>query len=189
MALNRFSLAGALVLAMLVSLTSGTVRAQELPSLGSAPSFQFTDSTGQQFDSNSLRGTVWILSFFFTNCPAICPAIQGRVAGLYKLFDGERDFRIVSISVDPGNDTPEKLAEYARTFEADPKRWIFLTGEDEAVKRVAREGFKLNPGETPEQHNTRVVLVDKDYQIRGYFQGTEAEGVNRLRASVRSLLP
>jgi protein SCO1/2 len=187
--MSRFSLSRAVVLLILVSLFSRSVVAQELPKLGSAPSFQFTDSTGQQFDSNSLRGTVWILSFFFTNCPAICPAIQGRVAGLYKLFDGERDFRIVSISVDPGNDTPEKLAEYARTFEADPKRWIFLTGEDEAVKRVAREGFKLNPGETPDQHNTRVVLIDKEYQIRGYYQGTEAEGITRLRASVRALLP
>jgi protein SCO1/2 len=179
----------AVVLAILVLLFSIPVAAQELPKLGTAPSFQFTDSTGQQFDSNSLRGSVWILSFFFTNCPAICPAIQGRVAGLYKLFDGERDFRIVSISVDPGNDTPEKLAEYARTFEADPKRWIFLTGDGEAVKRVAREGFKLNPGETPDQHNTRVVLVDKDYQIRGYYQGIDAEGIARLRASVRALLP
>lgn len=113
-------------------------------------------------------------------------------------FMNEKDLRLVSITVDPNRDSAEVLSEYANRFGADPKRWFFLTGEKEAIYRLAQQGFHLGAAEIPHErgdaskathtHSPRFVLVDRKAQIRGYYPGTDVEAVARLRHDLKILL-
>lgn len=113
-------------------------------------------------------------------------------------FMNEKDLRLVSITVDPKQDTPKVLSEYARRFGADPEHWLFLTGEKEAIYRLAQEGFRLGAAEIPHDkrpesgathtHSPRFVLIDRKVQIRGYYASTDAEAMVRLRRDLRTLL-
>lgn len=150
--------------------------------LGPAPSFQMTDQTGSRFDSASLRGKVWVVEFFFTRCTGVCPVMNRNMKKVYdalKDFDG---FEIVSISVDPEHDTPETLAQYAEQYGADATKWHFLNGPKDEVVRLSREGFLLGTSEVPEEfvHSNRFVLVGRDGQIQGYYNGTDEADVHQL---------
>ena len=105
-----------------------------------------------------------------------------------------REIRLVSFSVDPYNDTPETLTEYAKRYNADPERWLFLTGDPDAIQKLSVGGFKLalDPSsgtETePITHSSRFALVDRAGHIRGYY-GTEDPGaLDRLVTDAKSLL-
>ena len=91
-----------------------------------------TDQDGKPFDSTSLRGKVWVGSFFFTNCPATCWRLNQTLAAMQQTSPTSQ-VRYVSITCDPDNDTPEALAKYAEHFKADPARWTFLTGDFDLI--------------------------------------------------------
>lgn len=117
---------------------------------------------------------------------------------LQDKFKGEKDLRLVSITVDPKRDTPKVLSEYADRFGANPERWLFLTGEKEAIYRLAQDGFRLGAAEIPSEkrpasgvthtHSPRFVLVDRKSVIRGYYTSTDGDTMVRLRRDLRTLL-
>src|SRR5262245_7549105 len=96
--------------------------------------------------------------------------------------------RLVSITVDPDNDSPEVLAEYAKSFRARDDRWMFLTGDKQAIIHLARDGFKLPATEDPNVHSLRLVLVDRGGRIRGYFDSTDDESLASLQQRMTALL-
>jgi protein SCO1/2 len=101
--------------------------------------------------------------------------------------------RLVSFTVDPERDTPEVLAEYARRFQADLERWLFLTGPKEPLYRLVGEGFRLAVEDGGPQaglitHSTRFVLVDQHGRIRGYYNGAEPGTTAALLPDIRALL-
>jgi protein SCO1/2 len=104
------------------------------------------------------------------------------------------EVRLVSFTVDPYNDTPEVLAAYARRYGADPERWLFLTGEPEAIQQLSVSGFKLALDPTsgsevePITHSSRFVLIDRQGRIRGYYGMDEADALDRLVADALKLL-
>jgi len=106
------------------------------------------------------------------------------------------DLRLVTITVDPKRDTPERLKEYAAKYGADPQRWLFLTGDREAIYRLSTDGFKLaaiveqdevQSTDHPILHSTRFVLVDREGQVRAYYDGTSEKDMERLAADARRL--
>lgn len=113
-------------------------------------------------------------------------------------FINEKDLRLVSITVDPERDTPKVLSEYGNRFGSKPELWFFLTGEKEAIYRLAQEGFHLAAVEIPHEkrptsgathtHSPRFVLIDRRAQIRGYYISTDAEAMKRLRRDLQTLL-
>ena len=160
----------------------------ELPELGEAPRIVMTDSTGAEFDSNDLRGKVWLVNFFFATCEGVCPAINGRIASLYREYQGDPLVRFVSITVDPEIDTPAKLAEYAKRFNAETSQWHFLNAPQEKVRDVLENGFRLISPEDKNLHTTRVVLIDRSGKIRSYYQGTQEEFTKQATAEIAALL-
>jgi protein SCO1/2 len=101
--------------------------------------------------------------------------------------------RLVSFTVDPERDTPEVLSEYANRFQADPERWLFLTGAKEPLYRLVGDGFRLAVDDGGPQaglitHSTRFVLVDKQGRIRGYYDGNESGTAEALLPDIRALL-
>ncbi len=159
-----------------------------LPVLGELPPFTLTDQDGRPFGAADLKGYVWMAGFIFTRCPTICPAITARMAHIQRRARGiEEGFRLVSFSVDPAYDTPERLAAYARAHQASPRMWKMLTGSLAAVKGTVEEGLKIAMGNpVGEQdfaslfHGTHFVLVDGDLRIRGYYDSSDPEVEDRI---------
>lgn len=159
------------------------------------PPFSFIDRYGKPFTDKDVEGKIIIADFFFTRCTTICPRMSINMQQLQlKLNDSAFDDVVfLSHTVDPENDTPAVLDEYAKRLQADPKRWKFLTGNALDIYRIGNTGYLLSALEdstSAEQfvHDGRFVLVDRQKHIRGYYDGTEAEGVNALAADLKMLL-
>jgi cytochrome oxidase Cu insertion factor (SCO1/SenC/PrrC family) len=130
------------------------------------PSFTLTERSGKSFDSSTLAGKVWVVSFFYSNCPGPClKQNQALAAAAAELAD--RDVRFVSITCDPAVDTPERLREYAARFQADPERWLFLTGNLDTIKEISGKQFLLNVDR--QTHSERAIVIGRDGKIRDIF--------------------
>ena len=161
-------------------------------SYGSVPPFQLVNQNGQAFGSNQLAGKIWIADFIFTACPGPCPMISSRMSELQKPLE-KTDVHLVSFSVDPEKDTPEVLRGYAEKLRAQPQRWDFLTGPKATIYDVSKNGFKLGVSDGSEEagvpvHSTRMVLVDRHGQIRGYYDALAPDAVTKLLADTSHLL-
>jgi protein SCO1/2 len=144
---------------------------------GPVADFVLTDQAGGPFDSKDLQGKVWVASFFFTNCPAVCWRMNQALAAWQQAHPASH-VRFVSITCDPVNDTPAALARYAEHFKADPARWTFLTGDIETIQAIGQDSFKISVVE--KDHTDRACVVDRKGQIRGRFRLTEPDQVEML---------
>jgi protein SCO1/2 len=163
----------------------------ELPRLFPVPDTQLVDETGKPVNLASMKGSVTVYDFIFTNCTGTCPIMTNNMRALTPKIDADAPVRFVSISVDPARDTPAVLAEYAKRVRNDP-RWTFLTGERQAIVDLSVKGFKLAagdpmPGGEALLHSSKFAVADKDGVIRGYYDATDgtvpeqvAEVVDRL---------
>jgi protein SCO1 len=168
------------------------LRQRTVSSYGTVPSFQLVNQNAQPFGSAQLVGKIWIADFIYTTCPGPCPMISSRMSELQKPLE-KTDVRLVSFSVDPEKDTPQVLRGYAEKLQADPARWDFLTGPKSAIYKLSHDGFKLAVSDGSDEqgipvHSTRMVLVDRHGQIRGYYDATEADAVTKLVADTSHLL-
>ncbi len=162
---------------------------QSLPILVTLPEFTLIDQTGARYGTHQLREKLWVADFIFTRCQATCPRQTAEMANLQQKLrkrDNWNECRLVSITVDPENDTPEVLTDYARHADADPEQWRFLTGSREVIWQLSQSGFKLPVGENPNDtdmplfHSPHFVLVDFYGRIRGFYDGLTAEGLAEL---------
>jgi protein SCO1 len=161
-------------------------------SYGTVPNFQLVNQEGQSFGSAQLAGKIWIADFIYTTCPGPCPMISTRMSELQKPLE-KTDVHLVSFSVDPEKDSPDVLRGYAEKLRAEPKRWDFLTGPKSAIYDLSHNGFKLAVSDGNGEagipvHSTRMVLVDRRGEIRGYYEATEADAVTKLLADTSHLL-
>jgi protein SCO1 len=180
-------------------------RAPALPELGALPAFSLTDQRGERFGLSDLRGKVWVADFVFTSCSGACPMLTRRMRALQDRLDPHGRIGLLSISVDPDRDTPEKLRHYGQTFGAREDLWKFLTGSPTEVERTVVKGFRmamakvpLETGSTAEGedelraqafdilHGERLVLVDSRARIRGYYVADDG-GLRAILRDARRL--
>ncbi len=147
--------------------------------------FTLVERTGQQFGSKDLEGKVWVANFFFSTCPASCRQQNSRMAELQKEL-GPDGVRFVSITCDPETDTPETLANYARSFNADPNQWKFLTGDLTYISYIGREVFDVTV--MPKGHTEKFILVDQNGVVRGYYGWDKPLEIDQLKKTIRGLL-
>jgi len=167
------------------------------PVLRELPVFELVDSAGAPFGSESLRGHVYVASFFFTRCPSVCPAMLKSMARLQKHYDemGFDSIRLVSITVDPDFDTPERLREAEALYGVDRARWRLLTGPREQIRDLAVNGFGVAVGDPPPAaadpfdiaHGAKLMLVDPKGRLRGYY-GYGDEGLDEVYWRSRHVL-
>src|SRR5579871_1495253 len=98
--------------------------------------FALTERSGRTITEKDLQGSVWIASFVFTRCTGPCPQVTATVARLQNELKDEPNVRFVTFTVDPANDDMTKLREYAKHFNADDERWLFLTGEEAVIHKL-----------------------------------------------------
>ena len=186
---TRFIIYGIVaVLLVITYLTKESNSNSELPVLGTIPEFYFTDSRDKKISRADLDGKVWVADFIFTTCTMACPVLTGNMNLVHKEFRNNDNVRIVSISVYPEYDTPEVLKEYASQYDANTNRWHFLTGPEENVQNVIKNGFKMGDYEDIIFHSEKFALVDQKGRLRGYYSGMETEDVTRLKKDINKLL-
>lgn len=158
-----------------------------LPVYGRVGQFRLIDARGQPFDSSRLNNKVWVTAFFFTSCSGICPIMTKNLKSLQDMYRPYSDVEFVSVSVNPEQDTPQALSVYAQKYAADTNRWHFLTGSREDITRVAVHGFKVGSVDEPIFHSASFVLVDRQGNIRGYYDGTNKDDVQKLSEDLLKL--
>ncbi len=187
-----------LFLAVLLAVATSCHRsAPELVDLGEVPAWQMLDQQGQTIGSATLKGRPWIANFLFTSCPTSCPPLARATHDLQEKLrpllgdKGTPPLQIVSISVDPETDTPQRLTEFGKTYGADPRIWHLATAGDDyaAMEKLVTQGFMLPvlrndrtadghvPADKPTPldtaHSLRFVLVDARGHIVGLFDKDE----------------
>ncbi len=162
--------------------------AHTLPILGQVEDFELTNSMGQKMSLADLKGKVWVANFMFTACSGICPMMSKNMRVLYQSFKMFDDTRFVSFSVNPENDTPQALQDYAKKYGANPQQWLFLTGSREDITKVVVDSFKLGDIKEPIFHSSYFTLVDRKGQIRGYYDGTDAKNMQIISKNLTQLL-
>jgi cytochrome oxidase Cu insertion factor (SCO1/SenC/PrrC family) len=171
--------------------------------------FALKERSGKPVSNDDLKGKVWVASFIFTRCSGPCPSVTGTVARLQSELDlaNTPDLRLVTFTVDPDRDTPDELKKYADRYRAHPDRWLFLTGQEDEIHRLAKDGFKLGVSRSQDpdppagqefDHSTRLVVIDKAGRVRSFFDGYQGpndidgarfnEGFARLKETVAELL-
>lgn len=171
--------------------------AYDLPDLGTVPAFSLVDDQGQVFTEQALRGHPTIVDFVFTRCDTICPVISARMARMQEKLSDRRaeSIKLVSISVDPLHDTPEKLAAYGAKFQARPDKWRFLTGPVDGIKRLVEGPFMglmkveglSSSGAPAISHSGYFILVDADLTIRGVYDSAELPKLEEMMRHARYL--
>lgn len=164
---------------------------KSLPVLVELPDFSFQNQFNQKVGRQELLGKIWIADFIYTGCGNICPLMTQKMNVLEKKMR-DQNLRFISITVDPENDTPERLREYASRFGANPQTWFFLTGDIQTLQEVVTKGFKLSMGQEKEGspdifHSDRFVLVDKKGRIRGYYESASSEALSALEKDIKNL--
>lgn len=148
--------------------------------------FEFTDQSGRQVTSESLMGQPYVACFFFTTCKGSCPRQSSQMQLLHNKFKN-KPIRFVSITVDPDEDTPEKLAEYAKSFQADPNRWFFLNAPLAYTERVGVEKFFLD-GVEKRGHPDRFCLVNAEGNVVGSYVWLDIDERELLLKHIEELL-
>lgn len=179
-----------------------------------APSFSFINQDQDTISEKDYNGKVYLVEFFYTSCPNICPIMNQNLVEVSKEFKNHKDFGIASFTIDPRHDTPEVLKEYAENHGITHPNWNFLTGKASAIYRLAEQDFKLIAQEDENEpggimHDGMFVLIDKEGYIRsrkddfgnpliyyrGYVErnaipdiGEEEPQINELIEDIQTLL-
>lgn len=174
----------------------------DLVLIGPAPQFELLNQDKKMISNKNYEGKVYVLEFFFANCPTICPIMNQNMLVLQKEFYGNLKFGVASITIDPANDTPEVLKEHMEELGVKLPFWNMLTGDSKYIFDLSKK-FNLYAGQNEDspggfEHSGLFALIDKDGNIRCrkdefgnpilYYDGTSDEGVQMIKEDIQLLL-
>jgi protein SCO1/2 len=154
------------------------------------PDFKLTDQNGNPVSLKTFDHKIFIASFFYTHCPSVCSLVNNNISQL-AANDTSKMVYFVSITVDPERDSPAILKNYASNFKPVPAKWLFLTGDTSTIYNLARKGFLVNALRTGKDdfiYSEKLVLIDQEKRIRGYYTGASTDDVNRLDDEIKVLI-
>jgi len=174
----------------------------ELFEIASAPSFSFVNQNNQTLTEEFYKDKVYLVEFFFTSCPTICPIMNENMVKIQNEYKFDKNFGIASFSIDAINDTPEVLKQHAKELGAVHENWNFFSGSQEAIFSLAKN-YNMYVGANNDapggfEHSGLFALIDKNGKIRSridefgnpivYYDGTTNEGVIMIQEDIKKLL-
>lgn len=149
------------------------------------------DGDTVHFPADSSKVTV--ANFFYTSCPSFCKAMNTEMKRMHEKFDKNRLLHFVSISVDPGRDSADVLAKYARSFDARGGEWDMLTGDKELIYELARKDFLVDAFHDTSRadgfiHSPMLILIDSHKRIRGFYDSGRKESIDQLSDEIKVLI-
>lgn len=158
--------------------------------------FSFINQEGQVVTNKNTEGKIYVAEYFFATCQGICPKMNENLNKVYQQFKGNPDVLFLSHTVDPQEDSSAALKAYGLQFEADPKQWMFLTGDKKALYDQARYSYLINAEDTNTGttidkdfiHDNHFVLVDQNGRLRGVYDGLLPNEMGRLVGDINILL-
>ncbi len=165
-----------------------------MPVIAELPGFALVDQDSQPFTRDTMTGGIWVADFVFTHCRSSCPRLTAHMKGLQSRLSDVPKVGFVSVTVDPRNDTPEVIKAYMTKNELDESNWRFVTGEEEDIRELVVDGFKVGLGEGDSQaagaeeimHSNYFALVDREARVRGYYRANN-DGIADLERDLRAL--
>jgi len=158
----------------------------------SVPQFSFLDQDSVPFNNDSLKGQIYVVDFFFTSCPSICPKQAVQMLSLYQKYKNNPVLRLVSFSIDHRYDHPARLKRYAHKLGVSDRRWVFLEGVEDTTSALAEKFLSFAKADIQApggyDHSGRFILVDDKGHIRGSCDGTDPASVEELTRSIDFLL-
>lgn len=174
-----------------------------LRKIGPAPKFELTNQNNQKITNGTFKGKVYIVEFFFSTCPSICPVMNRNMVDIQNNFFGNPNFGIASISINPEYDTSIVLKKHAEMIGVKSSNWHLLTGDKDYIFNIANKGFNLYAGENKNinggfEHSGLFALIDKKGTIRCrdddfknpilYYDGLDKKGVKAIKEDIKKLL-
>jgi protein SCO1/2 len=157
------------------------------------PEFSFVNQDSSLVTQDAFNESIYVADFFFTTCPSICPIMKTQLLRVYEKYKGNDKVKILSHSIDPKHDSVAVLNEYASSLGISSDQWHFVTGDKEKIFKIAQTSYlvsvaddKLAPGGVI--HSGAFLLLDSRRRIRGHYDGTQAEEVDRLLNDIDLLL-
>ncbi len=175
----------------------------DLVVIAKAPNFELTNQNNKKISNKDFAGKVYVLEFFFSTCPTICPKMNQNMIKIQDEFFGNPNFGIASITINPENDTPQVLKKHAQDLKINSPNWHFLTGDKTYIYDIANKGFNIFAGENSKvnggfEHSGLFALIDKKGTIRCrkddynnpimYYDGLDIKGVNAIKEDIKLLL-
>jgi len=165
---------------------------QDITSKHRIEDFSLINQDGEKYTLDNLNGYYYVTDFFFTTCPTICPDMSNQLKRVQDKYIKDEDFLIISHTVQPEIDSVKILKEYAQLYEANPAKWIFLTGDKKTIYDLARKSYfaavsEGDGGVNDFIHTENFVLVDKEKRIRGFYDGTSSSSVDQLITDIEIL--
>ena len=162
-------------------------RIDNISIIGQVPSFSLTNFDGSVITEQQLNDKISIVSFIFTQCEGACPIMSENMSVLQQRFSASDDVQILSITTDPDYDTLDILEKFSSNY-SNNDNWFFLRGNLIEIIELSEKGFYLSAALLPAGHSTRFVLVDKELNIRKYYEGTIESNIFELQSDIVTLL-
>lgn len=169
---------------------------ERLPVLGTPghtiQGFSFTNQDGKTVTNNDVKGKFYVAEYFFTTCTGICPKMNANMQKVYAKYKDQPDFLILSHTVDPDHDSVSVLKAHAEKLGANTKNWWFLTGTKRELYKLARESYMVDDGvytgDEDFVHTQWFSLVDKQGRVRGLYEGTKQQDIDKLIVDIDRLI-
>lgn len=155
--------------------------------------FALVDQDSALITNETYSGKIYVADFFFTSCPSICPIMKVQMLRVYEEFKADSTLMLLSHTIDPEYDNVKVLHDYATRMEVESSKWHFVTGEKEIIYDMAQTSYYVATRENPKapggyEHSGAFILVDNQKRIRGVYDGTNAEAVDKLIKDIKTLL-
>jgi len=172
--------------------TSHKVKGKNIPDTiyHTLKDFNLRDQYGAPVCLKTFDNKIFIADFFYTHCPTVCNLVNSNISGLLAEYEKNKMVYFVSITVDPFRDSVDALRSYSRRFKPSPK-WLFLTGDTSTVYNLARTGFLVDALQTGKDefiYSDKLILIDGNKHIRGYYTGASTAEVTRLDDEIKVLI-
>ena len=153
--------------------------------------FKLTNQNGKEITQANYKDKIYVADFFFTTCQDICPVMTKNMYQLQEELKNDNQILLLSHTVIPEVDTVEQLKEYAIENNVDDSKWNLVTGDKKQIYDLARKSYLAvedsNYNEYDMIHTENFMLIDKEKQIRGFYDGTNSEDINRLLKDIEIL--